>query len=613
MMSGPQASGKPRAVPTPTDGTGLIYRNVLDNVASGVMSLDSGGVITSFNAAAADIVGLPMESVVGRTIAEVFPQIDGVEEFIDVILDAVYDTRLGHQRVIETTFTGGKRRSLSVATSYLKEQRDGEAVKIGVVVIFTDVTEVKELRARELRLAKEVQGKHTELRNAYVTLEGRNRELSAALRKVRAVRIGAIVFALILLAGIGLYAWNVEPRIGAPTPAATASQPVEGELRTVVVKPGRVSSTITMVGQLAPRREVEVTSPINGKVAAIHFQYGERVFEGQRLVDMDVSDVRIERSEARVAHVRALERVRELEDWSNHVDVSRARRAVSKSRIELDARNNRVAETAFLLERGVIPASEHRAAERQYRNQELDLRSAQRDLEIVLAKGVTEGEVARLELATARARLERLEETINNAAIVAPVGGVVMHARGTSMGASAEDNPILARGASVTQGERLLTIGDLDGMTVVGRVDEVDVTKIRSGQPVRIIGEAFPGMELQGAIQRVSSQASRSDDMRRLPSFEVAALVESLTEGQRRLLRLGMSARLEVVVYDRADALMVPIGAVEVGDAGPRLRIRDKDTGAVLPVTVATGVTTLDGVEILEGIQAGDVIVVSGR
>ena len=484
----------------------------------------------------------------------------------------------------------------------------------GVVVVFTDITAVKELRETELRLAKEVEGKHAELRDAYVALEDRNRDLSTALRTVRAVRIGAIVFTLVLLAGIGFYAWNADLLTEVLAPAATASQAVEGELRTVAVELGRVSSTITVVGQLAPRREVEVTSPINGWVAAVHFQYGEGVDEGQRLVDLDVRDVRIKHSEARVAYIKALERVRELEDWSNHVDVSRARRAVSKSRIELETRKNRLAETAFLLERGVIPASEHEAAERQYHNQELDLQSAEQDLEIVLARGVTEGEVARLELATARAKLESLEETISKAAVDAPVGGVVMHPdqRG-SLDTSGEEDRSLARGASVKQGERLLTIGDLDGLTVVGRVDEVDVVRIRPGQPVRrIVGEAFPGVELQGAIDRVSSQASRASDIGRLPSFEVAAVVEDLSEEQRRLLRLGMSASLEVVVYDRPDALLVPIDAVELDDGQPRLRVRDRDTGTVRQVAVVTGVTTLETVEILEGVEAGDEVVIRG-
>ena len=613
MRSRDPAANAPRADVARSAGSDLIYRNVLDNVASGVMSLDPHGVIMSFNAAAAAIVGLPSEQVVGHTFADIFSQREGADEFCDVILDAVYDSLVGHQRVVEATFAA-RTRSLSVATSFLKEERGGETVRLGVVAVFNDISEIRELREKEFRLAKEVEAKHAELRDAYVTLEARNRELGTVLRKARALRIGAAIVVLAVFVGIGLYTWNVEPHTGvlgsAAQPAHTAAP---GELSTLVVEPQRISSTITVAGQLAPRREVEVTSPIDGKVAAIHFQPGERVDEGQRLVDLDISGVQIEYGEARVAHIKALERVKEFEDWSNHVDVSRARRAVSKSRMALETRRNRFEETAFLLERGVIPASEHEATEREYHSHQLDLQSAEQDLESVLAKGVTDGEVARVELETARARLQTLEETIAKAAVNAPVSGVVMHPTHKGGEESGEQERGLARGASVGQGDSLLTIGDLDGLTVVGRVDEVDVATIRPGQPARIVGDAFPGVELHGTIDRVSSQAIQGKDTRSLPSFEIAAVVESLTEDQRRLLRLGMSASLEAVVYDKADALLVPIGAVELHESRPRLRVRNKDSGAVRHVPVVTGLTTVDAVEILEGIEAGDHVLIPGR
>ena len=310
----------------------------------------------------------------------------------------------------------------------------------------------------------------------------------------------------------------------------------------------------------------------------------------------------------------ARDRVDELEDWSNHVEVSRARRVVSKDRIALETRKNRLSQAAFLLEEGVIPALEHEAAEREYRDQLLDVQSAEEDLRILLDKGAADARVARLELDNARARLRNLEDTIRNAAVDATVAGVVMHpGRGAGAQQAREQRQRLTKGASVQQGERLLTIGDLDGVAVVGKVDEVDVVTIHPGHPATIVGDAFPGVELHGTIVRVSSQASPGDEQRKLPFFEVVAVVEELTAEQRRLVRFGMSASLEVVVYDKPDALLVPIDAVELLDARPRLRIKDKASGAVWHVDVVTGVTTADAVEIVDGIDTGDVIVIPGR
>ena len=593
--------------------TGLIFRNVLDNIPSGVMSLDSDGVVTSFNPAASEIIGIAGEAVVGRTLAEVFSEMEGADAFTDVIFDAIYDTLVGHQRVVEATFFG-KTRSLSVATSYLKEARNGASVRIGVVVVFNDISEISELREKEIRLAKELQSKHAELRDAYVSLEKRNQELSTTARRMNALRLAASAGVLILFSGVGLYMWNYAPETAGKAAGAGAAQGGEGPLGTHVVKPRPVTSTISVTGQLAPRQRIQVTSPIEGTVAAVHFQYGVQVAEGQRLVDLDVTETRIEYREAQVAHIKARERVDELEDWSSHVEVSRARRVVSRGRIDVEARKNQLSQIAFLLEQGLIPATEHEAAEREYNNALLDLQAAEEDLQSVLDKGVAEVRVARLELDNALARLRKLEEVMRNATVYAPVAGVIMHPEFNRSGTQENDQgQRLAKGVSVKLGEHLVSIGDVDGLTIVGMVDEVDVATIRPGHPTRIVGDAFPGVELLGEIVGVSSQARQSGERHGLPAFEVTAAVIELSSEQRRQLRLGMSATLEVVVYEKPDALLVPIEAVEIVDGQSRLRVKGKVPGTVRYVDVVTGVTTLDSVEILGGIKAGEQILIPVR
>ena len=593
-------------------GADPIYRNVLDNVASGVMSLDSGGTVTSFNRAATGITGLPAERVIGRSIAELLAELEGADEFLDTVLDAVYNTSSGRQqRVVEASFRG-RARVLSVATSYLQETRSGETVAIGVVAVFSDITEIRELRETELRLAKEVEARHAELQDAFRELEDRNRELRRASKMMGAVRLIGAAVVLVLLLGLGFYFWEATPGGGRSAPESVAAG-AEGDVRTMVVKPQPVASTVTVAGRLTPRREIEVTSPIRGTVAAMQVRYGERVTKGQRLVDLDVSKVEIERREARVAYIRARDRVAELADWSNHVDVSRARRAASRSRTALETRRNRLEEAEVLLERGIIPASQHKSAEREYRNQELDLQSAEDDLRIILAKGAANAEVARLELDNARDRLSQLNEIIRNAVVKAPVAGVVMHPRGEpgTLGPGQREGG-LATGTAVKQGDLLLVIGDLDGVTVTGAVDEVDIANVHVGQAVRVVGDAFPGIELRGRIDLVSSQAKVSDEQSALPWFEVAAVVDGLTDEQRERLRLGMSADLEITVYRKSDALLVPIAAVNGRGGRTRLQVRDRDTGAVRTVEVVTGVTTLNSVEIVDGIAAGDEVVIGG-
>lgn len=611
-------SEKRRDTPRPQNEPALsadaetsIYRNVMDTVASGVMSLDAHGNIILFNAMATKITGLPQESVVGRPFAEIFPQMKEVDEFTDVVLDAVYDVSVGSQRVIEATFLGHKY-SLSMQTSYLREERDGKTVRIGVVAIFNDISEIKDLREKEFQLAKEVEAKHAELQEAYRTLEDGNQKLRAMLKRGKYIRAGEAVFVLAIFLALVWYNWGPAPHPDMPDGVRIQDVEADAEnLSTFVVEPQRITSTVTVAGHLAPQQEVGVTSPINGKVIDLYFQYGERVAKGQKLVALDISEVEIEYRGAQVNHIKALERVQELEDWGSHVDVSRARREVSQARISLETRKNRLDETIFLLERGIIPSSEHEAAQREYNSQKLALQAAEQDLEIVLARGTKDRRVAQLELDNAQARLSALEEIMRKAVVHAPVSGVALHPNSPKgKTASDEQSPGLTRGAFVNHGDHLLTIGDLDGLAVVGQVDEVDVVKVRPGNPAKIVGEAFPDIGLSGEITRVSSQASQGSDSGGVPKFKVIAVVENLTGEQREFLRLGMSAHLEVVVYDRMGALLVPIDAVEIRDGESFLRVMDRDSGSIRSVSVATGVTTLDTVEIVSGIEAGSEVVI---
>ena len=72
----------------------------------------------------------------------------------------------------------------------------------------------------------------------------------------------------------------------------------------------------------------------------------------------------------------------------------------------------------------MIPASEHKAAERQYEGQRLRYEAARQDLEAAQDKvGADAVRVARLRLESAETRMQRLEETRKSALVRAPVSG----------------------------------------------------------------------------------------------------------------------------------------------------------------------------------------------
>ena len=591
-----------------TEQESLINKNILANMNGGVITVDPAGRIMTFNQAAARLLELESEEVEGRLMADVLLTMEGADEFVQAILDAVYETGKSQQRVVEMPSQGALR-SLALTTSYLKEEQDGEVRELGVIALFNDITELRELRETELRLAESVKEQHAQLQDAYLQIEESNRTLASTMKRVRLAAF--LIIGLFLLAG--LLVWRGDSPAPAVAEASSGPASTPGAA-TVVVAQQRVASTISLSGQLAPWREIEITSPITGNVVAVHFQYGEQVVAEQLLVELDTSEVEREYRNAQAAHIKAVQRFNEVDDWISGAEVARARRSISKARMDLETQKDKLAEVAFLLEQGLIPAAEHETAVRQLRNQQLDYETVQSDLEAVLAKGgADEKQVARLELDNAYLLLQALEADLRAGTISAPISGVVLQppAKGGGEGAKG-DAEYLTAGQSVSRGAHLLAIGDVEQLSVTAEVDEVNISQIRLGQQVRITGDAFPGLKLWGNVVHVSSQASGDQTTNQLPSFKIRIGLEGLTEAQRGQLRLGMSADLEVVVYESTDALVVPIGAVEIDAGEAWLRVQDKTSDEIRRVAVEVGVTTVDAVEIRSGIKAGDKIVVSG-
>ena len=580
-----------------------IYRAVCESMTSGVMLIDDGGRIETFNPAASKLLGLDQEAVLHRTFAEVFFADEAFDELNEAILSAIHGGAVGHQRVA-TVSVGGRAVPLAVDTSYMHEPNSDGDARRGVVAVFSDISELESLRAKEIALAKDVEVKHRELQDAYRSLEERNDRLGGLLRKVRAVRLTALLCGGVLVAGFGVWLWDESPSVlfsAAPTEAAG----VPGDTHLFTVKPGRIASTITMASAIEPLREVAVTSPFEGKVETVRVKLGESVAAGQPLLALDVSGVRTRHRKAQAAWLKAEAQMRKLDDWPNGSEASRSKRTVTKARIALEASNTKLAEAAFLVEQGLAPAARKAAAERERRTRLLDLESAEQDLNAVLAKGGEDREIARLELENARGDLERIEEILRNATVAAPVAGVVLRlGDGTGRAGDA-----LTAGTDVEAGEPLVTIGDMGGITASGQVDEVEVRRIHPGHAVRISGPAFPGIVLEGQVVHVSSQAFRPTGQRGLPVFGIAATVERLDEAQRKAVRLGMSADMEIVVYENDRALLVPVGAVDLSGGTPRVRVLDEETGEERVVEVATGATSIDSVEIVSGLASGDRVV----
>ena len=576
-----------------------IHREVFDNLEDGVLVVGLGGRIETLNPAAQRMLGLEAGEAAGQGFAELFIQREGFDDFTQLVLDAAAGGAGGVRRVVELQ-SGGEARSLSVATSYLRRGAGGgEAV--AAIAVFSDVTELRELRATELRLAQEAEAQHHRLQDAYREIEDRNAALASALRKVRVVQNLGIALALVLFLGAGF--WTTRSLEVFAGVSAEASAVADAAGRRVTVQPRRVSDGITLRGKLAPWRVVVVRSPVKGTVEAVHFRAGQEVAEGDALLALDLTRIRRDHASLRKRHAAALKRVRELEDWENSPEMIRARRSFTKARLDMEGRRTAINKSRFLFGEGLISASEHEDAERQFRGQELDFATAEEEIAEVRAQGSEEAlEEARLALAAVGAELQTAERALTQETVRAPIGGVIL--------ASSRSGKGLAAGSEVRSGQDLAEIGDFSRMAADVQVDEADVVKLRAGQEVTVTGNAFRGLRLSGAVTHVSSQADPKS--RGIPKFDVTVTLDPVGPEEAARLRSGMSARLRIVTYDNPTALTVPIDAVESRGGRHRVKVVDPATGEIADQTVEIGPTTRDSVEIRAGLEPGDIILARG-
>jgi membrane fusion protein (multidrug efflux system) len=158
-------------------------------------------------------------------------------------------------------------------------------------------------------------------------------------------------------------------------------------------------------------------------------------------------------------------------------------------------------------------------------------------------------------------------------------------------------------GDYVKEGEDLVNLEDIGTLKVDFRLPESYLARVRAGQTVEVTSDANPGQHFEarvGAIDPLVDAQGRSVVMRAmLPN-----------DGLR--LRPGMFARVRLILQQRADAAVVPEEALVPAPGNVQFVYRVVD-GKAQRVDVTTGARHGTRVEVVSGVQSGDVVVTAGQ
>jgi HlyD family secretion protein len=246
-----------------------------------------------------------------------------------------------------------------------------------------------------------------------------------------------------------------------------------------------------------------------------------------------------------------------------------------------------------------------------------------------------------LEFANAKAEVIRGQVAVENARIALDDADVKAPITGTIVERLVEKGQVISSPTmDVGGGTLLLKMADLSSVQVKALVDETDIGKIRSDQPVTVTVTAYPNQPFEGLVSKIEPQATEEQTV---TTFSVLIILGN----KGGLLRPGMNADVEIRIAERRDTVAVPTVALKVdrdisvasrlvgvaetdvrdqlGDAWKQRAKISGDTGAsgdyvfrnrywafvVTPagpraVTIDTGLTDLDYSEVLNGVAPGD-------
>lgn len=141
-------------------------------------------------------------------------------------------------------------------------------------------------------------------------------------------------------------------------------------------------------------------------------------------------------------------------------------------------------------------------------------------------------------------------------------------------------------------------------LDVTAPIDEVDVPRVRLGEPAYITLEAFPGQRFAGRVRRVAPYVVDVEKQARTVDVEV----EFANREDAKALLVGYSADVEIVLDSRDDVLRIPTQALLEGN---RVLVFSGNPGILEERPVQPGISNWKFTEVRSGLRQGEKVVLS--
>ncbi len=159
----------------------------------------------------------------------------------------------------------------------------------------------------------------------------------------------------------------------------------------------------------------------------------------------------------------------------------------------------------------------------------------------------------------------------------------------------------VSAGDYVKPGDKVVNLESINPVKVDFRIPEIHAAVLKAGQEITVMLDALPGKSFRGIVYAIDPLIDPNGR---------AVILRATVENPEHTLRPGMFARVNLVLSQRDDAIMLPETAVfPIGEKRFVYKVAD---GKAVRAEVATGLRREGRVEILSGVTLSDEIVLEG-
>jgi RND family efflux transporter MFP subunit len=362
-----------------------------------------------------------------------------------------------------------------------------------------------------------------------------------------------------------------------PVEARTSKAPDAATVAVAKATLEDLSRGMVLTAEFKPYQEVDIMAKVAGYVKSIIVDVGDRVKEGQLLATLEIPEMADDRARAQAALDRSQAEVTRAQDQVRQAESAHEIAHLSYSRLAQVSQQK----PGLVAQQEVDDAhSKDLVSEAQISAARSNLAAAQEQVHVN------------------NAELQKIKTLFDYTRVTAPFAGVITK-RYADTGSM-----IQAGTASSIQAMPLVRLSENSLLRLILPVPESAVPTVHIGQQVEVRVKTL-NRSFFGRVTRFDEKVSLAT---RTMDTEVDVPNPSL------LLIPGMYAEVNLTLDNRGHVVAVPIPAIDVGS--------DESSGRVFVVTpenqveirkVKLGLQTATEVQILAGVEAGEIVVIGNR